>query len=97
MRQSLRNLSGKREEVRHELDDVCSICLEEFEPESKLFISPECGHGFCLDCIGKWVYVQRDLACPNCKTPFCRNNKSSESSLVSLTRSHGPTAASLPV
>ena len=47
--------------------DMCAICLNDIESNSKLFCYKDCGHIFDLDCIKKWIPYNK-----NC--PLCRKN-----------------------
>uniref|UniRef100_A0A7S0G536 RING-type domain-containing protein n=1 Tax=Rhodosorus marinus TaxID=101924 RepID=A0A7S0G536_9RHOD len=56
--------------------DICSICLSEFDEEDGTkFVSSTCHHAYHLNCIGKWVYRRRNLACPICRTTFIPNEE----------------------
>lgn len=44
----------------------CTICLDEFSPESKIKTLP-CFHIFHANCITKWL--ERKAECPICRTP----------------------------
>ncbi|KAJ8901326.1 hypothetical protein NDN08_007174 [Rhodosorus marinus] len=58
-------------EAAVEPGEICSICLSEFDEEDgNQFVSSTCHHPYHLNCIGKWVYRRRDLACPICRTNF---------------------------
>ena len=49
----------------NDLEDVCSICLSEFD--SSCVQSNKCSHTFHLGCIQDWLVLGKDT-CPNCKT-----------------------------
>ena len=46
----------------------CSVCLTEFEPESKIN-HLSCGHIFHQNCLEKWLNYW-NITCPLCRTPF---------------------------
>ncbi|KAK2983273.1 hypothetical protein RJ640_009287 [Escallonia rubra] len=50
-------------------DNVCAICLCEFEEGEELRTLPECAHTFHVPCIDMWLYSH-----PNC--PVCRADAS---------------------
>ena len=46
----------------------CSICLEDFEEESKISEIKECKHIFHKDCIVEWGKYNETVKCPVCRT-----------------------------
>ena len=52
----------EEEEIEENLDDrMCSICMDDFNQRVML----DCGHSFCLNCIGNWSKEQS--TCPLCR------------------------------
>jgi len=49
------------------VDQVCSICVDEFRPEEEIRTLPACGHSFHATCIGQWLTGSRPT-CPNCNS-----------------------------
>lgn len=49
-----------------ETNDLCIICLEEFNPDSNIYKLEECEHCFHSDCIMKW-FRNNHSECPYCK------------------------------
>ncbi|KAI4297189.1 hypothetical protein L6164_037088 [Bauhinia variegata] len=47
-------------------DNVCSICLSEYQPRETLRNIPYCNHYFHLNCLDEWLNV-------NATCPLCRN------------------------
>ncbi|KAI3717089.1 hypothetical protein L1987_68443 [Smallanthus sonchifolius] len=43
----------------------CVICLMEYADGDKIRVLPECGHGFHVGCIEKWLGLQS--SCPSCR------------------------------
>lgn len=50
---------------RRPLDLACSICLDEYEPDSRLAETSWCGHSFHEDCLKQWLNQSR--GCPLCR------------------------------
>ncbi|XP_009790335.1 putative RING-H2 finger protein ATL21A [Nicotiana tabacum] len=48
-------------------DNICSICLAEYEPKETLRTIPECQHCFHSECIDEWLRL-------NASCPVCRNS-----------------------
>ena len=47
-------------------DNICSICLCEYQPKETLRTIPECNHYFHANCIDGWLRM-------NATCPLCRN------------------------
>lgn len=47
-------------------DNICSICLCEYQPKETLRTIPECNHYFHANCIDGWLKM-------NATCPLCRN------------------------
>eukprot|EP00522_Entomoneis_paludosa_P014444 CAMPEP_0172459624 /NCGR_PEP_ID=MMETSP1065-20121228/33397_1 /TAXON_ID=265537 /ORGANISM="Amphiprora paludosa, Strain CCMP125" /LENGTH=623 /DNA_ID=CAMNT_0013214371 /DNA_START=319 /DNA_END=2190 /DNA_ORIENTATION=- len=47
--------------------ELCSICLDEYEPGDRLRCLDPCHHAFHSKCIGRWL-SERSATCPLCKT-----------------------------
>ncbi|XP_012474840.1 RING-H2 finger protein ATL20 [Gossypium raimondii] len=71
-------------------DNICPICLSEYQPKDTLRTIPECSHYFHSDCIDEWLKMK--ASCPLCRnspggpaevTPSMSSSPSSSSSLLS--------------
>ncbi|KAF8027806.1 hypothetical protein BT93_E0665 [Corymbia citriodora subsp. variegata] len=51
-------------------DNVCAICLSEYQPKEMLRTIPGCAHYFHAHCVDQWL--KRNASCP-----LCRNRKAS--------------------
>ncbi|XP_030512545.1 RING-H2 finger protein ATL52-like [Rhodamnia argentea] len=47
-------------------DELCAICLSEFEEGEELRTLPECLHSFHAPCIDMWLYSH--TSCPMCRS-----------------------------
>ncbi|KAG6386888.1 hypothetical protein SASPL_152065 [Salvia splendens] len=52
-------------------EEMCSICLVEFEEEDSVTKLPKCGHLFHGECIEKWLDKCR-FSCPLCRSSLLR-------------------------
>ena len=43
----------------------CAICLTEFMKGDEMSVMPQCGHGFHVKCIERWM--RRSSSCPWCR------------------------------
>merc|ERR1712232_46947 len=59
--------------------NICSICIEDFEPGEKLRILPLCGHVFHTECIMPWL-TERSGSCPLCKQLVLEDDKNDDDS-----------------
>ncbi|KAK6915875.1 Zinc finger, RING-type [Dillenia turbinata] len=66
---SLNELPAEKFQDIKVLDDgrSCSICLTEFEDEDMVTQLSKCRHVFHLDCIQKWIHVDK-FTCPICRS-----------------------------
>ncbi|XP_061357462.1 RING-H2 finger protein ATL8-like [Gastrolobium bilobum] len=46
----------------------CAICLSEFAAGDEVRVLPQCGHGFHVACIDKWL--ESHSSCPSCRALF---------------------------
>lgn len=58
-------------------DNICSICLCEYQPKEMLRTIPECNHYFHANCIDGWLKM-------NATCPLCRNLPQRSISLPSV-------------
>eukprot|EP00759_Apiculatamorpha_spiralis_P046482 PhF_6_TR42839/c0_g1_i1/m.64875 len=56
-------------------ENVCTICLDEYEEGCTLGILP-CNHGFHKDCVDRWV--SENNVCPMCKQDVAKRTKEVE-------------------
>ncbi|CAB1118181.1 unnamed protein product [Ectocarpus sp. CCAP 1310/34] len=56
---------GEREGARDSTEDMCAICLVEYETGDELRIIPGCGHRFHKECIDPWLETK--AVCAYCK------------------------------
>ncbi|XP_077227926.1 uncharacterized protein LOC143860945 [Tasmannia lanceolata] len=72
------NNTHKKEEADEEEDEdedegkECTICLDEFEPNEHVLITP-CNHMFHKDCIVPWVKAHGQ--CPVCRHVLCERRR----------------------
>ncbi|KZV44646.1 hypothetical protein F511_38624 [Dorcoceras hygrometricum] len=68
-------------------DQLCCVCLGEFELKEELLQVPSCKHMFHIDCIRHWLHSSS--TCPLCRTPVVSDN-SRNTSLQSNQRHEFP-------
>ena len=74
--EDLKLCNGGRGSTNGEVEEVCSICLLEFEKEDMVSQLKKCGHVFHIKCIEKWL--DRDqFTCPLCRSFLFANINSS--------------------
>lgn len=49
------------------VNNACSICLQEFEPEEQCVLVPSCQHCFHDECLAEWLSTKSTC-------PYCRHN-----------------------
>ncbi|XP_028794835.1 putative RING-H2 finger protein ATL21A [Neltuma alba] len=60
-------LLGESRRLPKPNDNICSICLSEYEPKEALRTIPDCNHYFHAHCIDEWLRM-------NATCPVCRNS-----------------------
>jgi hypothetical protein len=60
---------------------VCGICLDEFNPRSRVSVLPHCGHYIHRTCIKKTIRAGF-VDCPTCKTHMFTHDQLQESSVL---------------
>ncbi|XP_036315875.1 E3 ubiquitin-protein ligase ZNRF4 [Pipistrellus kuhlii] len=65
------------------LNDVCAICLDEYEEGEQLKILP-CSHTYHCKCIDPWFSQAAQRACPVCKQSVAGTEDSSDSTVDSF-------------
>ncbi|KAF8693290.1 hypothetical protein HU200_038674 [Digitaria exilis] len=50
---------------RPEVQEECTVCLEEYEPKDVVRVLPACGHAFHAPCIDTWL--RQHPTCPVCR------------------------------
>ena len=48
-----------------DMNEICSICLGQFDTGNRVHVAPKCGHQFHPNCMRKWI--QRSFTCPLCR------------------------------
>lgn len=51
---------------QQDIEEVCSICFDNFQDEDKVTHLPRCDHKFHITCISGWLRIKP--LCPNCKS-----------------------------
>jgi len=49
-------------------DALCSICLNEYNPQTEVVLLPTCPHIFHPKCLGEWLQSCNVQKCPYCRT-----------------------------
>lgn len=62
-----KTLLGESGRLPKPTDNICPICLSEYQPKEELRTIPECNHYFHADCIDEWLKL-------NGTCPLCRNS-----------------------
>lgn len=65
------------------LNDVCAICLDEYQEGEQLKILP-CSHTYHCKCIDPWFSQAAQRACPVCKQSVASTEDSSDSTIDSF-------------
>ena len=52
-----KTLLGKSRELANPNDNICPICLSEYQPKETLKTIPKCNHYFHANCIDKWLKI----------------------------------------
>jgi len=58
---------------RCKTQNMCAICIEEYQEGEELKIMPQCNHMFHSSCIRKWVNEHE--TCPNCRCEIIKNKR----------------------
>jgi len=62
---------------KEEEEEVCPICLIEYEDGEELRCLPPCNHAFHKDCVDSWL--QNNATCPACRTTVIADQDNTES------------------
>ncbi|OQV13449.1 hypothetical protein BV898_12301, partial [Hypsibius exemplaris] len=54
--------------------EICSVCLEVFDPWDQSFVSPS-RHIFHSLCMLNWVHISLDFLCPSCRQDMSHPNR----------------------
>ncbi|MFS8034247.1 putative transcription factor C2H2 family [Helianthus anomalus] len=57
--------SAKEDKSRKLSSSDCAICLEEYADGDEIRVLPQCGHGYHIECIDKWLGSHS--SCPSCR------------------------------
>lgn len=56
-------------------NEICSICVEDFQSMERVVMLPQCLHVYHIKCIEQWLVEKKSNFCPLCKTKvFLPNN-----------------------
>ncbi|KAE9589286.1 putative transcription factor C2H2 family [Lupinus albus] len=61
------SLPVARFEDLRETEEICSICLVDFEGEDAVSKIKRCGHVFHVNCIQQWLHLTQ-YSCPLCRS-----------------------------
>ncbi|KNA13224.1 hypothetical protein SOVF_118690 [Spinacia oleracea] len=70
-----KTILGESKRLPKPSDNICPICLSEYQPKEALRSIPECNHYFHADCIDEWLRM-------NATCPLCRNSPQSSSGVA---------------
>ncbi|KFK32936.1 hypothetical protein AALP_AA6G308400 [Arabis alpina] len=57
-------------DLRTDLEDCCTVCLSDFEPDDKVRQLPNCRHVFHHGCLDRWIVGCSKVTCPICRNRF---------------------------
>ncbi|KAJ0683609.1 putative transcription factor C2H2 family [Helianthus annuus] len=57
--------SAKEDKSQKLSSSDCAICLEEYADGDEIRVLPQCGHGYHIECIDKWLGSHS--SCPSCR------------------------------
>lgn len=70
-----KTLLGESRRLPKPNDNICPICLSEYQPKDSLRTIPECNHYFHANCVDEWLKM-------NATCPLCRNSPQGGSSAM---------------
>lgn len=66
----------------------CAICLSEFSPGERVRLLPNCGHGFHVKCIDRWLTAH--ASCPTCRQCLLADPHQPSPAVAGVSRHHPP-------